>query len=180
MNNNFIAIRGKKPSVGERLFLADTARIIGDVEMGDDCSVWFSAVVRGDVNAIRIGHRVNIQDGAIIHCTFEKSITTIGDDVSIGHGAILHGCTIHAEVLIGMKAVIMDHAIVEKHVIVAAGAVVLENQHLESGWIYGGIPAKKIKKLESDNLQFFITRTAKNYMKYASWFPETFFHTDSK
>lgn len=171
MNNRFISVRGFTPELGKRNFVADTARIIGDVVCGDDCSFWFGAVIRGDVNAIRLGDRVNIQDGAMIHCTYEKSKTIVGNDVSVGHGAVLHGCEIEDEVLIGMKAVIMDNAKVESHVIVAAGAVVLENQILESGWIYGGIPAKKIKKLEADNLSFFITRTAKNYMKYSSWFP---------
>jgi len=165
-----VEVRGISPKMGHLNFIADTARLIGDVETGDDCSFWYGAVIRGDVNAIRIGDRVNIQDGAIIHCTYEKSQTIIGDDVSVGHGAVLHGCTIDKEVLIGMKAVIMDNTHIESHVIVAAGAVVLENQRLESGWIYGGIPANKIKKLESDNLQFFIKRTAKNYTLYSSWF----------
>jgi len=158
------------PSFGRDCFLADTAVIIGDVVMGDLCSVWWNAVIRGDVNAIRIGHRVNIQDGAVLHCTFEKSQTTIGNDVSIGHNAIVHGCTVEDEVLIGMGAIIMDLAVVQKHVIVAAGAVVLENSVLESGWIYGGTPAKKLKELDEENLQFFITRTAENYIRYSNWF----------
>lgn len=162
--------RDIEPTIGDNCFLADNAVIIGDVQMGKDCSVWWSAVVRGDVNAIRIGDRVNIQDGAVIHCTFEKSETIIGNDVSIGHNAIVHGCTVEDEVLIGMGAIIMDLAVVQKHVIVAAGAVVLENTVLESGWIYGGIPAKKIKPLDPENRQFFITRTAKNYVKYSEWF----------
>jgi carbonic anhydrase/acetyltransferase-like protein (isoleucine patch superfamily) len=160
------------PQFGNDCFLSDTAVVIGDVIMGDQCSVWWSAVIRGDVNSIRIGDRVNIQDGAVIHCTFEKSQAIIGNDVSIGHNAIVHGCTIEDEVLIGMGAIIMDLAVVQKHVIVAAGAVVLENSILESGWIYGGTPAKKIKELDPDNLQFFITRTANNYIKYAGWFRE--------
>jgi carbonic anhydrase/acetyltransferase-like protein (isoleucine patch superfamily) len=158
------------PAFGKNVFLADNAVVIGDVIMGDDCSVWWSAVVRGDVNAIRIGDRANIQDGAVIHCTFEKSQTIIGNDVSIGHNAIVHGCTIEDEVLIGMGAIVMDMAVVQKHVIVAAGAVVLENTILESGWIYGGTPARKLKELDPENRQFFITRTAANYMKYAGWF----------
>lgn len=162
--------RGVEPTIGENCFLADNAVVIGDVVMGKDCSVWWSAVVRGDVNAIRIGDRVNIQDGAVIHCTYEKSQTIIGNDVSIGHNAIVHGCTVEDEVLIGMGAIIMDLAVVQKHVIVAAGAVVLENTVLESGWIYGGIPAKKIKPLDPENRQFFITRTAGNYVKYSNWF----------
>ncbi len=158
------------PSFGRDCFLADTAVIVGDVVMGDQCSVWWNAVIRGDVNAIRIGHRVNIQDGAVLHCTFEKSQTIIGNDVSIGHNAILHGCTVEDEVLIGMGAIVMDLAVVQKHVIVAAGAVVPENSILESGWIYAGTPAKKLKELDAENLQFFITRTAENYIKYSNWF----------
>lgn len=158
------------PEFGKNCFIADNAVIIGDVVMGDDCSVWWSAVVRGDVNAIRIGDRVNIQDGAVLHCTFEKSQTIIGNDVSIGHNAIVHGCRIADEVLVGMGAIIMDLAIIEKHVIVAAGAVVLESSVLESGWIYGGTPARKLKELDPETRQFFITRTAGNYIKYADWF----------
>src|SRR5688572_29259373 len=164
------SVNNISPSFGKNCFLADNAVVIGDVVMGDDCSVWWSAVVRGDVNSIRIGDRVNIQDGAVIHCTFEKSQAIIGNDVSIGHNAIVHGCTIQDEVLIGMGAIIMDLTIVEKHVIVAAGAVVPENSVLESGWIYAGIPAKKLRELDHDTKQFFITRTAENYIKYSSWF----------
>ncbi|MEO6132083.1 MAG: gamma carbonic anhydrase family protein [Saprospiraceae bacterium] len=158
------------PQFGQDCFLADTAVVVGDVIMGDQCSVWWGAVVRGDVNSIRIGDRVNIQDGAIIHTTFEKSVAIIGNDVSIGHNAIVHGCIVEDEVLIGMGSIIMDNAVVQKHVIVAAGAVVLENSILESGWIYGGTPAKKLKELDPDTKQFFITRTAANYIKYAGWF----------
>lgn len=163
-------VNGVFPSMGDDCFLADNAVLVGDVRMGDQCSVWWGAVVRGDVNAIRIGNRVNIQDGAVIHCTFEKSKTIIGDDVSIGHNAIVHGCTLESEVLIGMGAIIMDLAYVQKHVLVAAGAVVLENTVLESGWIYAGAPAKKIKELDAETRQFFITRTANNYIKYSGWF----------
>ena len=158
------------PVFGENCFLADNAVIVGDVVMGNNCSVWWGAVVRGDVNIIRIGDRVNIQDGAVIHCTYEKSQAIIGNDVSIGHNAIVHGCTIEDEVLIGMGAIVMDLAVVQKHVLVAAGAIVLENAVLESGWIYAGAPAKKIKELDPETRQFFITRTAANYMKYAGWF----------
>lgn len=163
-------LHDKTPQLGKDCYLAETAVIVGDVVMGDQCSVWWNAVVRGDVNAIRIGDRVNIQDGAVIHCTFEKSITEIGNDVSIGHNAIIHGCNIADEVLIGMGAIVMDLAVVETHVLVAAGAVVLENSVLESGWIYGGTPAKKIKPLDPATRQFFITRTAGNYIRYADWF----------
>ena len=160
------------PTIGKDCFLADTAVIVGDVIMGEQCSVWWGAIVRGDVNSIRIGDRVNIQDGAVLHCTFQKSKTIIGNDVSIGHNAIVHGCTVEDEVLIGMGSIIMDLAVVQKHVIVAAGAVVLENSILESGWIYAGTPAKKIKELDTETKQFFITRTATNYIKYATWFME--------
>ena len=165
-------VHGIHPVISEDCFLADTAVVVGDVVIGAQCSIWWGAVVRGDVNIIRIGDRVNIQDGAVIHCTFEKSQTIIGNDVSIGHNAIVHGCTIEDEVLIGMGAIIMDLAVVQKHVIVAAGAVVLGNSILESGWIYGGTPAKKIKELDPENRQFFITRTAANYIRYAAWFKE--------
>ena len=160
------------PQIGKNCFLADNAVIVGDVIMGDQCSVWWGAIVRGDVNSIRIGDRVNIQDGAVIHCTFQKSQTIIGNDVSIGHNAIVHGCTVEDEVLIGMGAIVMDLTIIQRHVIVAAGAVVPENSILESGWIYAGTPAKKLKELDEDTKQFFITRTAANYIKYAGWFRE--------
>lgn len=169
-HSSIIQVRGFSPKLGDRNFIADTARIIGDVVSGKDCSFWYGSVIRGDVNSIILGDRVNVQDAAVIHATFEKSKSIVGNDVSIGHGAIIHGCIIEKEVLIGMKAVIMDNAVVESHVIVAAGAIVLENQRLESGWIYGGIPAKPLKKLEEENLEFFITRTARNYMKYSGWF----------
>ena len=166
------SVRGHSPTWGNNEFFADNAVIIGDVTMGDDCSVWFNAVVRGDVNFIKIGDRVNIQDGAVIHCTFEKSGTTIGNDVSIGHNAIVHGCTIHDRALIGMGAIVMDHAVVPSNCLVAAGAVVLENMILESGYVYAGVPAKKLKELSKENFDFFITRTARNYMMYAEWFKD--------
>ena len=165
-------VNGTSPVIGEQCFLADNAVIVGDVILGNECSVWWGAVVRGDVNSIRIGDRVNIQDGAVIHCTFEKSKTIIGNDVSIGHNAIVHGCTIMDEVLVGMGAIIMDLAVVEKHVLVAAGAVVPENSVLESGWIYAGTPAKKLRELDAETRQFFITRTAANYIRYSGWFKE--------
>lgn len=166
------SVRGNTPHFGNNIYLADNATVIGNVVTGDDCSIWFNTVVRGDVNFIRIGNRVNIQDGAVIHCTFEKSGTTIGDDVSIGHNAIVHGCTIHDRALIGMGAIVMDHAVVPSDCLVAAGAVVLEGTVLESGYIYAGVPAKKVKELSKDNFDFFIKRTAKNYMMYAEWFKE--------
>jgi len=163
-------VNGISPRFGRGCFLADTAVVVGDVITGDECSVWWNAVIRGDVNAIRIGDRVNIQDGAVLHCTYEKSQTIIGTNVSIGHNAVVHGCTIADEVLVGMGAIIMDLAIVHSHVIVAAGAVVLENTVLESGWIYGGIPARKLKEIDPETQQFYIRRTAQNYVGYKDWF----------
>lgn len=158
------------PKWGKNCFFAENATIIGDVEMGDDCSVWFQAVIRGDVNSIRMGNRVNVQDGAIIHCTYERASTRIADDVSIGHQAIVHGCEIHSEVLIGMGSRVMDHAVVESGCIIAAGAVVLENMRCESGYIYAGVPAKKIKPVPEEMLEGEIRRIARNYVKYASWY----------
>ena len=140
--------------------------------MGNDCSIWFQAVIRGDVNSIRIGDKVNIQDAAIIHCTYQKAATTIGNNVSIGHRAIVHGCTIKDNVLIGMGAIVMDHAVVESNCLIAAGAVVLENSHLESGFIYAGIPAKKVKALSPEAFKGNIERIANNYVMYAGWFKE--------
>jgi len=163
-------VRDFNPVFGADCFLAETAVVIGDVVMGAQCSVWWNAVVRGDVNAIRIGDRVNIQDGAVIHCTFEKSQTIVGNDVSIGHNAVVHGCTIHKEVLVGMGSVIMDLAVINSNVIVAAGAVVPENTLLESGWIYAGVPARKLKPLDPETMQFYIRRTAENYTRYKDWF----------
>lgn len=165
-------VLGKKPQFGANCFLAENATILGDVVMGEDCSVWFQAVVRGDVNRIRIGNKVNIQDAAIIHCTYQRAETTIGNNVSIGHRAIVHGCTIHDNVLIGMGAMIMDHAVVESNCLIAAGAVVLENSHLESHCIYAGIPAKKVKELSPEQFKDTVERIADNYVKYASWYQE--------
>ena len=165
-----LPVNGISPDIASDCFVADNATIVGDVVIGSGGSVWFNAVIRGDVNKIRIGKDVNIQDGAVIHCTYQKTETHIGDRVSIGHNAIVHGCTIHPEVLIGMGAIVMDNAVIESHVLVAAGAVVLENSHLESGYIYGGIPAKKMKALDPEQFHFSITRTADNYKMYAGWF----------
>lgn len=164
------SVRGYTPVIPENCFVADNATIIGDVVMGANCSIWFNAVVRGDVNSIRLGDRVNIQDGVVIHCTLDKSKSILGNDVSVGHNAVIHGCTIHDNVLVGMGAIVMDLAVVESHCLIAAGAVVLENAHLESGWIYGGIPAKKIKPLDKENMDFFIKRTSENYVKYSDWY----------
>jgi carbonic anhydrase/acetyltransferase-like protein (isoleucine patch superfamily) len=138
------------PKFGENCYLAPNATIIGDVEMGNDCSVWFNAVVRGDVNSIKIGNKVNIQDGAVLHCTYEKTKVVIGDNVSIGHNALVHGCTIEDNVLIGMGAIVMDNCYIEKNALIAAGAVVLENTRVEAGCIYAGVPAKKVKQLSEE------------------------------
>ena len=160
------------PSYGENCFFADNATLIGDVVMGDSCSVWFQAVVRGDVHRIRIGNNVNIQDGAVIHATYKTAPTTIGNNVSIGHNAIVHGCTIHDNVLVGMGAIIMDDAVVESNSIIAAGAVVTKNTLVPSGSVYGGMPAKKIKDTSPELISGEIARIAKNYSLYASWFKD--------
>ncbi len=162
-------VNGISPVFGQQCFLAENATVVGQVVMGDFCSVWFNAVVRGDVNTITIGHKVNIQDGAIIHCTYQKAATRIGNEVSIGHNAIVHGCTIHDRVLIGMGAIVMDNAVVESESLIAAGAIVLENTIVESGFLYAGIPAKKIKPLD-ERLKAIFERTAQNYIMYSQWF----------
>lgn len=166
------SVRGFTPQIHESCFIAENATIVGDVILSENCSIWFNAVIRGDVNSIRIGKEVNIQDGVVIHCTFEKSITEIGDRVSIGHNAIIHGCQISSDVLVGMGAIVMDHVKIPSYVIIGAGALITENSELESGFIYAGVPAKKLKQLDKENLQFFIERTAKNYIMYASWFKD--------
>ncbi len=155
--------------MGEGCWIAENATIVGDVVMGDECSIWFNAVIRGDVNSIRIGNKTNIQDGAVIHCTYERAATTIGNNVSIGHNAIVHGCTVHDNSLVGMGAIVMDNAVVEQNCIVAAGAIVLENTICESGWIYAGIPARKVKQLSQEQLEG-LARTANNYVMYSGWF----------
>lgn len=166
-------INGFSPQFGRNLFIADQAVVVGDVIMGDDCTVWFHAVVRGDVNSIRIGHRVNIQDGAVIHCTYKTAATQIGNNVSIGHRAIVHGCTIEDNVLIGMGAIVMDHALIKKNALIAAGAVVLENTIVESGCIYAGVPARKVKEVSPEVFAHNNERIANNYLMYASWFRTT-------
>lgn len=166
------SVRGFTPKMGNNCFMAETATVIGNVEMGDDCSVWFNAVVRGDVHFIKMGNKVNVQDNAVIHCTYEKSPTTIGNNVSIGHNAIVHGCTVKDNVLIGMGAIVMDDVVIEPNSIVAAGAVVLQGTHIESGSIYAGIPAKKVKEVSKELFEGEINRIANNYVKYASWFNE--------
>lgn len=163
-------LKGVTPSIPETCYLADNATIIGDVRMGEHCSIWFNTVIRGDVNSIRIGNKVNIQDGAIVHCTYKKTITTIGDKVSIGHNAVVHGCKIHDRVLIGMGAIVMDNAIIESEVIVAAGAVVPENSRLKSGGVYAGVPVKRIRELDSRLIDGEIERVAENYQMYSGWY----------
>jgi len=163
-------VRNFTPQFGNNCYLAENATVIGEVVMGDECSVWFQAVVRGDVNSIRMGNRVNVQDGAVIHGTFEKAATHIGNNVSIGHRALVHGCTIRDNVLVGMGAIVMDHTVVDENVLIAAGAVVLENSHLESGYIYAGVPARKIKVIPPEVFQHNVERIAKNYVMYAGWF----------
>jgi carbonic anhydrase/acetyltransferase-like protein (isoleucine patch superfamily) len=158
------------PSWGEDCFIAPNATIVGDVIMGNECSVWFNAVIRGDVNSIRIGNKVNVQDGAVIHCTFKRAKTIIGDNVSIGHNAIVHGSTVHDNVLIGMGSIVMDKAIVNSNTILAAGAVVLENTVCEGCAIYAGVPAKKVKAIPEEMVEGEITRIANNYLEYAKWF----------
>jgi len=165
-----LPVRGKMPQWGEQCFIAENATLVGDVIMGDHCSVWFQSVVRADVHSIRIGNQVNIQDGVILHGTYEKAGCSIGDRVSIGHRAIVHGCTIESDVLIGMGAILMDLSYIPSNVLIAAGTIVLENTKLESGFIYAGTPARKIKELDQDQFKFSIERTALNYQMYASWF----------
>ena len=165
-------VKGIKPLFGKQCFLADNATITGDVVMGDNCSVWFNAVVRGDVHSIRIGSNVNIQDGAVIHCTYQKAPVSIGINVSIAHNAIVHGCTIHDNVLVGIGAILMDHVVVESNSIIAAGALVSKGTIIESGSVYAGIPAKKIKSVDVDLLKGEIHRIAQSYNMYASWYKE--------
>lgn len=163
------AINGVSPRMGENCFLAENATLIGDIEMGNDCSIWYSAVIRGDVNKVRMGNKVNVQDNATLHCTYQKYPLTIGNNVSIGHNAIAHGCTIHDNVLIGMGAIVMDNCVVESNSIVAAGAVVLEGTHIPSGTIFAGVPAKKVKDITPDLISGEIDRIANNYVMYSGW-----------
>ena len=163
------SIKGKNPVWGSDCYLAENATIVGDVTLGDECSVWFNAVVRGDVHYIKIGNRVNIQDGAVIHCTYKKHPTQIGDNVSIGHNALVHGCTVHNNVLIGMGSIVMDNCVVHSNSIVAAGAVLLENTVVEPGCIYAGVPAKKVKEINEEQSAALIKGIANNYVEYKSW-----------
>lgn len=165
-----LPVNGKSPTIGENSFVAPNATIVGDVKSGVDCSFWFNSVVRGDVHFIKMGDKVNVQDGAVIHCTYQKSPTTIGNNVSIGHNALVHGCTIHDNVLVGMGAIVMDDVVVESNVLIAAGAVVLQGTICKTGGVYAGVPAKRVKELTPELFEGEIQRIATNYVKYASWF----------
>jgi len=164
------SVRGFTPKYGKDCFFAENATIIGQVIMGDNCSVWFQAVIRGDVNAIIIGNRVNIQDGAVIHGTYKRSFTKIGNDVSIGHNSIIHGCSIKDSVLVGMGSIIMDDSIIESNSIIAAGSVLTKNTFVPEGTVFAGIPAKKIKEIDLNLKKGEIERIATNYITYSSWF----------
>jgi len=166
------SVRGKTPSIGEDCFIAENATIVGEVTMGKQCSIWFNAVVRGDVHFIKMGDKVNVQDGAVIHCTYQKFPTTIGNNVSIGHNALVHGCTIKDNVLVGMGSIIMDDCVVESNSIIAAGAVVTQGTHVPAGSIFAGMPAKKIKDISPELSSGEIDRIANAYVKYSGWFKE--------
>ena len=165
-----LPVNDKHPQIGENCFIAPNATIVGEVTMGNECSVWFNAVIRGDVNKIILGNKVNVQDGAVIHCTYQKCGTIVGNNVSIGHNAIVHGCVINENVLVGMGAIIMDNAQIGSNSIIAAGAVVLENTIVEPGSIYAGVPAKKIKNISEALINGEINRIADNYVMYSEWF----------
>jgi carbonic anhydrase/acetyltransferase-like protein (isoleucine patch superfamily) len=164
-----LPVKGVYPTIGNDCFLAENSTIVGDVTIGKQCSVWFSAVIRGDVNFITIGDNTNIQDGAVIHCTYLKAPTIIGNNVSIGHNALVHGCVVNDHVLVGMGAIVMDHAVVEEFCIIAAGAIVLENMRCESGFLYAGIPARKIKPLTDEQIAL-LKKLPENYKMYSNWF----------
>lgn len=163
-------LNGKHPQMGENCFIAENAVIVGDVQMGNDCSIWFPAVIRGDVHYIKMGNKVNIQDNATIHATYQKSPTTIGNNVSIGHNAIVHGCTIHDNVLIGMGAIVMDDCIIESNSLIAAGAVITKGTHVKEGELWAGVPAKKVKDVPQSLKEGEIERIANNYLMYSSWY----------
>lgn len=164
-----LPVKNVYPEIGLNCFLAENCTIVGDVVIGNNCSVWFNAVIRGDVNYIRIGDNTNIQDGAVIHCTYQKAATEIGNNVSIGHNALVHGCKLHDYVLIGMGAIVMDHAVVNEFCIIAAGAIILENTVCESGYLYAGIPARKIKPLTEEQMSMLV-KLPENYKLYSTWF----------
>ncbi len=165
-------INGKTPVISDDCFVAENATIVGDVTMGKQCSIWYNAVLRGDVHFIKMGNKVNIQDGAVVHCTYQKHPTTIGNNVSVGHNAIVHGCTIKDNVLIGMGSIVMDDCVVESNSIIAAGAVLTKGTHVPSGTIFAGMPAKKIKDVSPELTSDEIDRIANNYVKYSGWFKE--------
>jgi carbonic anhydrase/acetyltransferase-like protein (isoleucine patch superfamily) len=165
-------INGKTPVIGNDCYIAENATIVGEVTMGDQCSIWFNAVLRGDVHFIKLGNKVNVQDGAIVHCTYQKSPTTVGNNVSIGHNAIIHGCTIKDNVLIGMGSIVMDDCIIESNSIIAAGAVVTKGTHVPSGTVFAGMPAKKIKDISPELSVGEVDRIADNYVKYSGWFKQ--------
>lgn len=167
-----LTLNGKTPQMGNDCYIAENATIVGDVVMGDQCSVWFNAVLRGDVHFIKMGNKVNVQDGAIIHCTYQKSPTSIGNNVSIGHNAIVHGCTIHDNVLIGMGSIVMDDCVVETNSIIAAGAVLIKGTYVPSGSVFAGMPAKKIKDISPELSAGEIDRIANNYVTYSGWFKQ--------
>ena len=167
-----LPVNDKMPEIGPDCFVAPNATIVGDVIMGESCSIWFNAVIRGDVHYIRMGNKVNVQDGAVIHCTYQKNPTNIGNNVSIGHNAIVHGCTVHDNVLIGMGAILMDRCVIHSNTIIAAGAVMLEGTIAEPESIYAGVPAKKVKDISEDKISGEIDRIANNYTRYASWFSD--------
>ena len=164
------SINGKSPQIPEDCYVAENATIVGDVTLGSECSIWFNAVLRGDVHYIKIGNKVNIQDGAVIHCTYQKHPTEIGNNVSIGHNAIVHGCTLEDNVLIGMGAIVMDNCVIKSNSIIAAGSVVTQNTIVESGTIYAGIPAKKVKDIDASEFAGEIQRISNNYVMYSSWY----------
>ena len=176
LNNNKMpiikSVKGKYPEIPDDCYIAENATIVGDVTMGNQCSVWFNTVIRGDVHFIKMGNKVNVQDGAVIHATYQKSPTSIGNNVSIGHNAIVHGCTIKDNVLIGMGSIVMDDCVVESNSIIAAGAVVTQNTRVEAGSIYAGVPAKKVKDISKELISGEIDRIANNYVKYSGWFKE--------
>ncbi|HSO86345.1 MAG TPA: gamma carbonic anhydrase family protein [Draconibacterium sp.] len=164
------SLNGKTPQIGDNCFLAETATLIGDVEIGNNCSLWYNTVLRGDVHYIKVGNNTNIQDNAVVHATYKKSPTNIGNNVTIAHGAIVHGCTIRDNVMIGMNAVVLDDAVVESNTIIAAGSVVTKGTIVESGCVYAGIPAKKIKEISKELLEGEIVRIANAYEMYAGWY----------
>jgi carbonic anhydrase/acetyltransferase-like protein (isoleucine patch superfamily) len=166
------SVNGKIPKIPKSCYISENATIVGDVVLGKDCSIWFNAVLRGDVHYIKLGNKVNVQDGVVIHCTYQKYPTNIGNNVSIAHNAVVHGCTIHDNVIIGMGSIVMDNCVVKSNSIIAAGAVVTQNTIVESGSIYAGVPAKKVKDISEELISGEIDRIANNYVKYSSWFKE--------